>query len=244
MPSNQVAGPPVQKRSKWRFFFIFLGVLQAAGVGLFFFVMMWAVAQAKSGVSGTEFIALILFMTLVPAVGVVALINLIGLPIYMIKRKPHGMGLILCIISLIISLILALYGAYTVYQMQVAVPQQSREAEANMEKESKARDQQFANDNAKPEITKAEAIELINSCQIKGFYYTDQTDKENGGWGELSTTGVVLTKVDGKPYRISIADKLVPELVPIARTAQKNCTDLQFWHNGHYEQRQADGSWR
>jgi hypothetical protein len=52
----------------------------------------------------------------------------------------------------------------------------------------------------------------------------------------------VLTKVDGQPYRISIADRLIPELVPIAREAQKTCVNPQFWHDGNYEQ-YHDGHW-
>lgn len=59
---------------------------------------------------------------------------------------------------------------------------------------------------------------------------------------EASATGVVLVKIDGEPYRISIADRLVPELVPIAREAQKSCASPQFWHDGTYEQ-YKDGKW-
>jgi hypothetical protein len=91
-----------QKPSKWRYFFLVIGILQAAGISLFLLVMLWAAQQAKSGVSGTEFIALILFITVVPAVAVISLINVIGLPIYMRKNKPHGKGLILCGVSLLI----------------------------------------------------------------------------------------------------------------------------------------------
>ena len=215
MSSSQIDQLSDQKPSKWRYFFMVLGILQAAGVALFLLVMLWAASQAKAGVSGTEFIALILFVTVVPAVAVISVINLIGLPIYMRKHKPHGKGLIFCIISLVISVLLALYGAYNVYGLTVYPKKLSEESR----QKSEQRQQEFAAANAKPEITKEEAIELLKTCKLKGFYYTNQTDKSdpaNGGWGELSSTGVVLTKVDGQPYRISIADKLIPELVPIA----------------------------
>jgi hypothetical protein len=242
MSSSQLEQMSAQKPSKWRYFFIVLGIIQAIGVAIFFFVMTWAIQQAKAGVSGTEFIGLIVYVTLVPAVGLVAFINLVGLPIYMAKHKPHGKGLVFGILSLLVSVILALYGAYSVYQFRVAAPKQIKQLSQQSQQKIQATQQQFATDNAKPEITKVEAIQLLQSCQLKGFYYTKQTDKEGGNWGELSSTGIVLTKIDGKPYRISIADKLVPELVPIARTAQKTCGEPQFWHDGNYEQFQ-NGHW-
>jgi len=224
-----------KKPSKWRYLFIILGVLQVAGIGLFLLVMLWAVQLAKSGQSGTEFIALILFVTVVPVVAVISLINLIGLPIYLRKHKPHRKGLNFSIVSLVISFILVLYGMYTFYGLVVYPKKLSKE----LDQKNEQRQQEFETANANPEITKEEAIELLKSCKLKGFYYTNQTDKSNpanGGWGELSSTGVVLTKIDGQPYRISIADKLIPELVPIAREAQKTCGGPQFWHDGTYEQ--------
>jgi len=236
---------PVRKPSKWRYFFIALGIMQILGVILFFLIMSWAVRQANAGVSGTEFVGLALFFTLVPAVGLIALVNIIGLPIYVIKQKPKGKWFVLCILSVAISLMPAFYGAYSFYLIKVAVPEQSQEVDTKIRKESEASRQAFASDNSNPEITKEETIELLKTCQLSGFYYTNQTEKdEYGGWGELSSTGVVLTKIDGKPYRVSIADRLVPELVPIAREAQKTCDGPQFWHDGNYEQKQPDGTWR
>lgn len=226
-----------QKPPKWRYFFIILGILQAIGVGIFFLVITWAIQQAKAGVSGTEFTGLIVNVTLVPAVGLVAFVNLIGLPMYMLRHKPHGKGLALSVLSLSISVMLVIYGAYSVYQFRVAIPKHVEQLSRQTEQKIQAKQQQFSADNAKPEITKDDAIALLNACQLKGLYYTNQTSpKEDGNWAESSTTGVVLTKIDGQPYRISIADRLVPELVPIARQAQEACGGQpQFWHDGHYE---------
>lgn len=241
--SDKIEQMPAKKPSKWRYFFIILGILQALGVSIFFLIIMWAAQQSKAGVSGTEFIALILFVTLVPAVGILAFINLIGLPIYIAKHRPHGKGLVFSILSLVISVILALYGAYSVYQMQ-AIPK--RYSEQSRQKDEQ-REQEFAAANAKPEITKEEAIQLLKTCKLKGFYYTNQNKAEDHGSlkfpsAETSSTGIVLVKADGEPYRISIADKLIPELVPIAREAQKTCVNPQFWHDGTYEQ-YKDGKW-
>lgn len=242
--SNSNINIEAKKPSKWQYFFIFLGAVQVLGVALFFLIITQAIQDANAGVSGTEFIALLLYVTLVPAIGIVAFINLIGLPIYLIKNKSGGRALIYSVLSIIFSLILALYGAYSVYEIRIALPAQEKKQSEIYKKESEARDKQFSQDNAKPEITTEEAISLLKNCQLKGFYYTHQTSKDNGNWGELSSTGIVLTKVDGKPYRISIANRLIPDLVPIAREAQKTCDGPQFWHDGSYEQKQRDGSWQ
>lgn len=227
-------------KKQWDRFFIALCVLQVLGVALFFGMMF-----SLGGQTGGEFVALLLFVTLVPAVALVALINLIGLPIYMIKHKTRGKGFAFGVVSLVISLALFSFGAWNLYQARVVAPKRIDELSERSRQKFEEQDRQFAAANAKPEITKEEAIELLKSCKLKGFYYTNQTDKSdpaNGGWGELSSTGVVLTKVDGQPYRISIADKLIPELVPIAREAQKTCGGPQFWHDGMYEQ-YKDGKW-
>ncbi len=244
--SSQIQGqvfaqPTGQKPSKWRYFFIVLGILQALGVGLFVLIIMWAIRLAKGGASGTEFIGLIVFVTLVPAVALMAIVNIIGLPIYMWKHRPRGKELVFSILSLAVSIIVVLFSAYSFYQSRVGAAHAKQDLQ-RVQQKIQAQQQQFAADNAKPEITKDEAIQLLQLCQLKGFYYTNQTDKEGGNWGELSSTGVVLTKIEGQPFRISIADKLVAELVPIARAAQKTCGEPQFWHDGSYEQYQ-NGHW-
>ncbi|MCC7543769.1 hypothetical protein IT415_03640 [bacterium] len=157
MSSSQIEQLSTQKPSKWRYFFIVLGILQALGVAIFLLVMFWAVQQAKAGVSGTEFIGMFLFITLVPAVGIIALINLIGLLIYMRKHKPRGKGLVFSILSLAISALLVLYGAYSVYQMRVAVANRIGEPNKEFEQRNEEEDRQFVATNAKPEITKEEA---------------------------------------------------------------------------------------
>ncbi len=237
MPSSQFDQIPNPKPSKWRYFFIVLGILQAIGVAIFFIVITWAIQQAKAGVSGTEFIGLLVFVTVVPAVGLIALINLIGLPIYMIRHKPHGEGMVFSVLSLIISVILALYGAYSVYQLLVVAPKHINEQRAQTQQRIKHLD------IVPPkEITVAEATDLLNNCKLNGLYYTKQNMPDGEKGGENTTTGILLTSIDGAPHHISIADRLIPTLVPIARSAQKTCPNLQFWHDGNYEQYQ-NGHW-
>ncbi len=137
--SSQFEQKSNQKPSKWRYFFIVLGILQVVGVGWFFLVMASII-----GKPGGEFVAMYLFVTLVPAVGLIALINLGGLPIYMRRHKPHGKGLVFSILSLLVSVVLALFGAYQVYQFRVAVPKQIEQHE----QDAKLRQEQFNKDNS------------------------------------------------------------------------------------------------
>lgn len=241
-PSEQIYSiqnnnSPKTKSSKWAIaFFVILAFLLLMGVGLFFIII-----SSVAGKTGSEYVVLLLFITIVPFVGVVAVINLIGLPLYLRKKKTRGIGLVVAIISLSISGLIALYVIYFVVVFAIASTQVSQRFEAIDEK-AKTDYQQYITDNAKPEITKEEAITLLKNCKLKGFYYTQETEIEHGTSPASSKTGVVLTKIDGEPYRISIADKLVSELVPIAREAQKKCVSPQFWHDGNYEQ-YKDGKW-
>lgn len=236
MNQNKITPSKPLRPSKWRYVFIVTAILQILGIAGFFSIMQSAVEVGQSGASGSEFIALIAF-AMVPFLGLFALINLIGLIIYTIKRTPRSvLGWVSVVVSLLLSTILMLWGAYILYQMRIVVPAQENVAEQQHERAYKEAADRFARDNANPEITKDEAITLLKTCQLSGFYYTNQTDRDNGDWGELSSTGVVLTKIEGKPFRISIADKLAPELIPIAREAQRTCGGTpQFWHDGSYE---------
>lgn len=221
-----------KKPSKWHRFFKKIFILQMAGVALFLIAMLWAILQASVGVSGTEFIGLILYITIVPAVAILSLINVIGLPIYILKEKLRGTRLSFAVFLFAFSGLLVFYGGYNFLVLTVN--------RANLEDQYKQETEkiQQAIDNANPEITKEEAIELLKTCQLSGFYYTSQTgksDSANSGRVELSSTGVVLTTVSGKPHGISIADRLIPELLPIARQAQKTCGNLQFWYDGRRE---------
>lgn len=142
-----VAGSPIgqvstRRSSKWLYFFLALTILQVIGVVLFFLIMTWAIGQAKAGVSGTEYIGLILLTTLVPAIGIMALVNLVGLPVLMIKRKLRGMKLVFSILSLVVSVVLASYGVYIMYQMQVVIPNKEKEFSEQLRKESERRERQ------------------------------------------------------------------------------------------------------
>jgi len=213
-----------QKPSKWRYFFIVLGILQALGVALFFLVMSSVV-----GKTGGEFVALLLFITLVPAVGLIAFINLIGLPIYMRKHKPSGKWLVFSILSLVISVILALYGAYSVYQMRVAVPKHINELSEQSRQKSEQRQQEFAAAKTRPDITKEEAISFMQNCKADYFVgYTDINlvkEANTKSWlnkAEQSSTGIEI--LEGSPKSYVFASKsMTAALQDTARQLRQSC---------------------
>lgn len=79
-----------------------LGVLQILGIIIFIRTLFLI-----SGVTGGEFVFLLMLVTIVPAQGIIATINLIGVTIFIVKQKPRGKNLVFCIISILISLPLA-----------------------------------------------------------------------------------------------------------------------------------------
>lgn len=88
---------------KLLYFFITLGVIQALIIGTGIISTVW-VSQLKGteAVGGSLVVGLLLGFALI-AVAVLALINLIGLPIYIIRRKPRNKWLVYSILSLAIS---------------------------------------------------------------------------------------------------------------------------------------------
>ncbi|MFZ1301707.1 MAG: hypothetical protein WAQ27_04025 [Candidatus Microsaccharimonas sp.] len=227
---------PPKKPSKWRYVFVALACIQVLGVGVFLVSLI-----LSSGLVGS-IINIMLLLALIPILLATALLNAVGLPIYIAKCKPKGAWFASSIVSLVISAMIIAYGGYIGFQLFVASPMQIRQLSEESRQKIIEQDKKYAEENAEPEITKERAISLLKDCKLKGFYYTQETEEEHNTTPATSSTGIVLTVVDGEPYRINIADRLIGELVPIAREAQKTCADPQFWHDGQYEQ-YKDGKW-
>lgn len=242
--SDRPTAAKKRDRSSTSTLFIVLGILQALGVGIILSLVLWAIYHGEKATVPLGYFFLYLHTNLIPFLAILAFINLVGLPIYLIRRKPRVRGWVLSALSLIVSAVIASYSVYLLYNLLVVLPKESQEHVARLERAAEERDRQFAADNVKPEITKEEAIAILKTCQLNYFYYTKQTDRENGQWGELSSTGVVLIKREGQPYTLSIAKKHEAQLVPIAREAQQTCGDGPvFWYDGDYESQRQDGTW-
>lgn len=113
--TNELSAP---KLSRSRFFFELLGVAQAVGVVLYLLIILWANLSLSSGASidGISTIVFLMSLSLGPLMYLIVAINLIGLPIHILRQKPRGKALTLLAISLSISIALVLYKAYMTWQ--------------------------------------------------------------------------------------------------------------------------------
>jgi len=227
-PETELVQEPSVKRplSPWSVVFMFLGVL------LFVVVMafIWLIATGGKGIYDPSggWIILAFMITALPAVGVVALINLVGLPFYLFKHKPSSLGRVFVILSILMSLAIVVYTGNFYYQWYAVRAQYAQESK-DREAQELADTQQYVKDHAKDEITKEKAINLLKTCQVDEFNYGDQTSTYRGKWAELSTSGIVATDegyyTDPVLYNLSVADRYVSELLPLAQAAEKTCVD-------------------
>ncbi len=118
-PAPTTTNPPqpssVQQPSNLRHVFTVFGALQLIGVVLFMLALLFATQWSGEGSGGLQLMLVVILFVSLPIVGVLALINLISLPIFMVKHKAHGFGQAFRIISLIVSLAIVVYGAFTFY---------------------------------------------------------------------------------------------------------------------------------
>lgn len=212
---SQTESKPPQAQSRWRLFLIIIGAIQVACTVVFSLTLplFWIISP-------------VIYVMAPSALALLALVNFVSLLIYMLRYRPDWKELVLCFISFVVSIVLVAFVAYPEYQSRVDLQKVFSDSSLDVQLPVKTQS----------EITKDEAATLIKGCRVGTFDYTDQTSKADGDWAELSTTGVVVSKLDSNPYKMSIADRFVSELVPMAKEAQKKCGGrVAFCHDGRCE---------
>lgn len=212
----------------WRVGFILLALANIFTIVLPTAFLFRLVSLANQGVSGTEYGALVIAPVLM--VGFfVAIANVVLVGGYLWKMQPSLLSRIVGYPVVVLSVVIVAGSVYSV----VDGNRDARERAAKLEERRDAAQQvvEFS------DIAVRRAEQLLRTCDLRGFYFTRQTRPALGNGGELSPTGVVLTTIDGDPHRISIADRWIDRLVPVARDAQDECGPgrPQFWHHGSYE---------
>lgn len=220
---------------------IALALVQVIGVILMVLLML-----SVAGTTGGEFIALFSFMTIVPFLLGVSIFNLFYLPITIKKNKPKRKILILFVISIFISLAIFIYGGLIVVNTALGFIRFGNNMTQSRKEDRLKRENTIA-ENKNPEITKNEAINLLNSCKVGVFSYTKQDKSYDYDGYSIpppgkTASGIVIARYEGKIMTMRIADSNIAEIVPIARNAQVSCGKPQFWHDGNYEQ-YKDGKW-
>jgi len=180
--------------------------------------------------------------------GVVGLPNLLIVPILLVKKFLSGKYKVMGIILLVLSILAVAAAAYFVISVRSIVHK--------YDEKSKQRTEYYNQQNAtaRSDVNVEQATQLLNSCQVFGFYYTKQDGTDGAENAEKTSTGILAYKIPksfdgtttpgsdaGGKYRMHIADRMVSTMVPIARNAQYKC-GIQFWHDGSYEQFK-DGKW-
>lgn len=143
---QSISSAPPKKSKFWLIFSTILAVLTLAPVVLFVALMAGLGNSANQGQSGTEFVALALYVTLVPAFGILLVIDTICAIVYLVRRKPRGKKLILPIATIATTLLFISYIAYNFYMLYSGTGMRNYYEEKM--------------------IPKDEALGLIESCQV------------------------------------------------------------------------------
>lgn len=221
-------------RSKiYRNTFVVLCILQSAGLIVFILSMLFLAQLSRSGASGTEFFALGLFITLVPAVVAVAFVNMLGLPFYLVKYKPRGKELISGILSLLISVIIVTFGAYNFYQIKYAIPNKiNNQYEQSINKVQENEQESAEKYNATTK-SKDDALSLLQNCRVDYFIgqtegedgISSATDKNTKSWlekAEKSKTGIEILENSPSTY-IFASSSATLELQDTVREFRDTC---------------------
>lgn len=226
MPPQPIEAKPKPDRYKqslkfvgWLQFIIFAGCVS-------FYIYL--ILLARSGASGTELMALLLlpFFALLAAL---ALVNLICLPIWLLRRKPEIK--IWWILSLVLSMLLFALGAFTTYQYQVVAPKKIAQFDAEL----KAQNEQFEKEmEAIKTNTKEEALQLMGACKVQNFVgYNGDLSLVHANvreWvksAEQTASGIrIYTNDKGLSY-IYTSKAMTQELLISARQAREKCMSQQ-----------------
>lgn len=115
MPTNDISGANEivsVKKSKWRYAFIAIGIIQIFAVGLFVAIMNSLIVGAQNGASGLEFIVPVILAGLLPTVGTIVLVNLMAQITYIAQWRPVGKKLVFPIFTLLVSCGFFIYTSY------------------------------------------------------------------------------------------------------------------------------------
>jgi hypothetical protein len=94
---------------KWRYFFIAVAVLELLALGLVLQTIATADQRATATGTNAEVIILYSYLMFVLPAAILAVANLITLPIYIVKAKPQKVALVCSIASLIVSVAIVVF---------------------------------------------------------------------------------------------------------------------------------------
>jgi hypothetical protein len=204
-----------------------IGIFQFLAVALSFLLFFGIAGQP-----GSEFVALLFLVSVVPVLAIIALINFLTLPFHMYRNRPKGKTLFFFCTSLGMSLVLALYGVYSSYQIFVVLPEEversSAEFRLNIESntnavEQKTTEQLYGNEE--------EVLELLAACKVEYFVGqaggTPKAEASTQQWLEIadkSESGFAISDNSPVVYVFASESKTV-ELLEQVREYRESCYD-------------------
>lgn len=206
-------------------FFIALGILQIiiiifniAGI-----VSSRASLKAQYNVLGVIFIGL-------PILACVAMVNLLGLPVFITIKKIRGKKLVFSILSFLISLICIFILATWYFGITGAI---NKIQTTNFNRQiNQDQEQQSAANKNSTEKTKQDAINLLQNCKVD--YFVGQSsdeiitkDQNTRDWLEAankSATGIEILENTPKTY-IFASKSLTSELLNDVKQYRQACYD-------------------
>ncbi len=223
-----------------------IGWFQFIALALSVAFLLFLMSLARSGASGTEFMALLL-IPVIWLLTAVAIVNLIGLPIWLMTHKSElKVGWIL---SFLLSLALFAYGAFAFYQFKVAFPRKI----ASFEAELKEQDKEFEEVLEDANYTKEEAVAFLQACKADYFIgYTNDISlvhenvRSSVARAERSETGIDINDIDHPTY-VFTSKAMTGELLETARSARAACDGkkpLSIYVDDTSEVKYTDGTWR
>jgi hypothetical protein len=224
---EQLAPQPPQSPAKWSWWVGILTGLAVADVGFVFASMAYLVSLAKSGVSGTEFMA-ILLIPFILASFPLSLSAFILAGLHLKRHSLVGRIKAFIITCLVLSGLILAFGVYVIISNLVSL---SKFSEAQQQSDQHAREMAAA--YAPKEVTEADALNLLTTCQIHQFYYGPQKDVQDEiDAAGRTNSGLVLIRLDDKPWRLTATDQMGAKLLPSVEASKQKCGDL-FINSSH-----------
>jgi hypothetical protein len=210
---------PDKTNAKWNWLIGIFTTLAVISLSIVFGGVLYLSSLVKSGVSGTEFMALLLIPFQLASLPI-ALISLTLAIIHLIKHQLSSRTKIFTIICLMLAGLITAFGVYG-FISNIQGMQHLKQKENTFKQQLQQQSQLYAPHELEEQI----AISLINNCQIHQFYYgPNQAVKDEVDAASKSKSGLVLVNSsEGKPWRITASQAEGTKLLPTANASRQKC---------------------
>ena len=195
----------------WKIVFVILGVLWSITITIPILFLLYLALQAQSGVSGTEFVALLILPLQVAGIPV-ALVTLVAILIHLFRRSSSRAWKMIAVTWGLLSLAYVAVGVIGVASIY------------SLGEGRRAEERKYA--SYVSEISVEQGKQMLAECQISELRhgYDASFVRGKGGNPEDSSSGVLLFKQNGvEPRRLTVAERHRITFNEIYKEAKKRC---------------------